>query len=168
MHLSAGQLCLLLLLCFLFFGGFYLGFFGWDDCIKRHKWVRSLSSLSLSVPGCGCEKAERQSSSVVSGGCSGSAGRSCGARPHQPAECKMPVDHPLLTRCSLDCLTDRHLLQEKKNGIELFVSSDRLGISEPRPAEEVIQSLNVRVLHRHLGHFGITEVSTEVCVCVSC
>ncbi|KAK9525985.1 hypothetical protein VZT92_016648 [Zoarces viviparus] len=52
-------------------------------------------------------------------------------------------------------------LNEKKNGIELFVSSDRLGISEPRLAEEVIQSLNVRVLHRHLGHFGITEVSTE-------
>ncbi|XP_074554729.1 receptor-type tyrosine-protein phosphatase R isoform X2 [Halichoeres trimaculatus] len=52
-------------------------------------------------------------------------------------------------------------LNEKKNGIELFVSSDRLGTSEPRPAEEVIQSLNVRVLHRHLGHFGITEVSTE-------
>lgn len=52
-------------------------------------------------------------------------------------------------------------LNEKKNGIELFVSSDRLGISEPRPAEEVVQSLNVRVLHRHLGHFGITEVSTE-------
>ncbi|XP_036977629.1 receptor-type tyrosine-protein phosphatase R [Acanthopagrus latus] len=52
-------------------------------------------------------------------------------------------------------------LNEKKNGIELFVSSDRLGISEPRPAEEVIQSLNVKVLHRHLGHFGITEVSTE-------
>ncbi|XP_070710307.1 receptor-type tyrosine-protein phosphatase R [Pempheris klunzingeri] len=52
-------------------------------------------------------------------------------------------------------------LNEQKNGIELFVSSDRLGISEPRPAEEVIQSLNVRVLHRHLGHFGITEVSTE-------
>lgn len=55
-------------------------------------------------------------------------------------------------------------MQEKKNGIELFVSSDRPGVSEPRPAEEVIQSLNVRVLHRHLGHFGITEVSTEVCV----
>ncbi|XP_035530699.1 receptor-type tyrosine-protein phosphatase R [Morone saxatilis] len=52
-------------------------------------------------------------------------------------------------------------LNEEKNGIELFVSSDGLGISEPRPAEEVIQSLNVRVLHRHLGHFGITEVSTE-------
>ncbi|KAM4569426.1 receptor-type tyrosine-protein phosphatase R [Odontesthes bonariensis] len=52
-------------------------------------------------------------------------------------------------------------LNEEKNGIELFVSSDRLGISEPRAAEEVIQSLNVRVLHRHLGHFGITEVSAE-------
>ncbi|XP_045894833.1 receptor-type tyrosine-protein phosphatase R [Micropterus dolomieu] len=52
-------------------------------------------------------------------------------------------------------------LNEEKNGIELFVSSDGLGISEPRPAEEVIQSLNVRVLHRHLGHFGITEVATE-------
>ncbi|KAL6116557.1 ptprr [Pungitius sinensis] len=52
-------------------------------------------------------------------------------------------------------------LNEDKNSIELFVSSDRLGISEPRPAEEVIRSLNVRVLHRHLGHFGITEVSTE-------
>lgn len=52
-------------------------------------------------------------------------------------------------------------LNEKKNSIELFVSADRLGISEPRPAEEVIQSLNARILHRHLGHFGITEVSTE-------
>lgn len=56
------------------------------------------------------------------------------------------------------------LLQEKKNGIELFVSSDRRGILKPRSAEDVIQSLNVRILHRHLGHFGITEVSTEVCV----
>uniref|UniRef100_A0A1A7WZ40 protein-tyrosine-phosphatase n=1 Tax=Iconisemion striatum TaxID=60296 RepID=A0A1A7WZ40_9TELE len=54
-----------------------------------------------------------------------------------------------------------HQLNEEKNGIELFVSSDRLGVSEPRSAEEVIQSLNVRVLHRHLGHFGITEVSSE-------
>ncbi|KAM8884715.1 receptor-type tyrosine-protein phosphatase R isoform 1-T1 [Synchiropus picturatus] len=52
-------------------------------------------------------------------------------------------------------------LNEKKNGIELFVTSDRPEISEPLPAEEVIQLLNVRVLHRHLGHFGITEVSTE-------
>ncbi|KAM9846096.1 receptor-type tyrosine-protein phosphatase R [Aulostomus maculatus] len=52
-------------------------------------------------------------------------------------------------------------LNEERNGIELFVSSDRPGVSEPRPANEVIQSLNVRVLHRHLGHFGITEVSSE-------
>lgn len=60
-------------------------------------------------------------------------------------------------------VTDVHInrLNEEKNGVELFVSSDRLGILEPRPAEEVIQSLNARVLHRHLGHFGITEVSTE-------
>lgn len=54
--------------------------------------------------------------------------------------------------------------QEEKNAIELFVSSDRPGRSEPRPAEEVIQALNVGVLHRHLGHLGITEISTEVCV----
>lgn len=59
-------------------------------------------------------------------------------------------------------LTRRHSFQEEKNGIEIFVSSDRRGVMEPRPAEEVIQSLNVRVLHRHLGHFGITEVSSEV------
>lgn len=60
-------------------------------------------------------------------------------------------------------VTDVHInrLNEEKNGVELFVSTDRLGILEARPAEEVIQSLNTRVLHRHLGHFGITEVSTE-------
>ncbi|XP_061922759.1 tyrosine-protein phosphatase non-receptor type 5 isoform X2 [Entelurus aequoreus] len=52
-------------------------------------------------------------------------------------------------------------LNEEKNGVELFVSSDRPDISEPRSAEEVIRALNVRVLHRHLAHFGITEVSTE-------
>ncbi|XP_037551668.1 receptor-type tyrosine-protein phosphatase R [Nematolebias whitei] len=54
-----------------------------------------------------------------------------------------------------------HQLNEEKNGIEIFVSSGRRGIWEPRPAEEVIQSLNVRVLNRHLGHLGITEVSSE-------
>ncbi|XP_076015969.1 receptor-type tyrosine-protein phosphatase R [Genypterus blacodes] len=52
-------------------------------------------------------------------------------------------------------------VNEKKNAIELFVASDRPGNTEPRPAEEVIQSLNIRILHRHLGHFGITGVSTE-------
>lgn len=56
------------------------------------------------------------------------------------------------------------LFQEEKNGIELFVSSAGPGLSEPRPAEEVIRALNIRVLHQHLGHWGITEISTEVCV----
>lgn len=52
-------------------------------------------------------------------------------------------------------------LNEKKNGVELFVSSDRKGTLKPRPADEVIHSLDIGVLHRHLGHFGITEVSSE-------
>ncbi|XP_036812483.1 receptor-type tyrosine-protein phosphatase R isoform X1 [Oncorhynchus mykiss] len=52
-------------------------------------------------------------------------------------------------------------LNERKNGIELYVSSDRPGATEPLPAEEVIQSLNINTLHRSLGHFGITEVSSE-------
>ncbi|KAG7278578.1 hypothetical protein CRUP_013320 [Coryphaenoides rupestris] len=51
---------------------------------------------------------------------------------------------------------------EQKNGIELYVASDRPGNTMPRPAEEVIQSLNVKILHRYLGYFGITEVSSEV------
>ncbi|TWW64412.1 Receptor-type tyrosine-protein phosphatase R [Takifugu flavidus] len=54
-----------------------------------------------------------------------------------------------------------HRLNEEKNGIELFVSSAGPGLSELRPAEEVIQALNIRVLHQHLGHWGITEISTE-------
>lgn len=45
-------------------------------------------SLSLPVPGCGREEAERQSSSVVSGRCCRSVGRPCRTRAHQPAECK--------------------------------------------------------------------------------
>lgn len=69
----------------------------------------------------------------------------------------------LFVTCNDDC-NRSGLLQEEKNGIQLFVSSDRLGISEPRPAEEVIQALNVGVLHQRLGHLGITEISTEVCV----
>ncbi|XP_077357117.1 tyrosine-protein phosphatase non-receptor type 5 [Festucalex cinctus] len=52
-------------------------------------------------------------------------------------------------------------LDENKNGVELFVSSERPDASEPRPARDVVQSLNIRVLHRQLAHFGITEVSTE-------
>ncbi|CAL8324489.1 unnamed protein product [Lota lota] len=50
---------------------------------------------------------------------------------------------------------------EQKNGIELYVASDRPGNMMPRQAEEVIQSLNVMILHRHLGYFGITEVSSK-------
>lgn len=52
--------------------------------------------------------------------------------------------------------------QDKKNGVELFVSSDSKGTLKPRPADEVIHALDVGVLHRHLGHFGITEVSSAV------
>uniref|UniRef100_A0A8C7N516 protein-tyrosine-phosphatase n=1 Tax=Oncorhynchus kisutch TaxID=8019 RepID=A0A8C7N516_ONCKI len=62
-------------------------------------------------------------------------------------------------------ISPRHVhinrLNERKNGIELYVSSDRPGATEPLPAEEVIQSLNINTLHRSLGHFGITEVSSE-------
>ncbi|XP_041722514.1 receptor-type tyrosine-protein phosphatase R isoform X2 [Coregonus clupeaformis] len=62
-------------------------------------------------------------------------------------------------------ISPRHVhinrLNERKNGIELYVSSDRPGATEPLPAEEVIQSLNINILHRSLGHFGITEVSSE-------
>lgn len=54
--------------------------------------------------------------------------------------------------------------QEQKNGIELYVSSDRTGASEPVSSEEVIRSLNINTLHSSLGSFGITEVSAEVCV----
>ncbi|KAM6986219.1 receptor-type tyrosine-protein phosphatase R [Aplochiton taeniatus] len=54
-----------------------------------------------------------------------------------------------------------HQLDERNNGIELYVSTDRSGVSEPLPAEEVIRSLNVRTLHRRLGNLGITEVSSE-------
>ncbi|XP_061617721.1 tyrosine-protein phosphatase non-receptor type 5 isoform X1 [Phyllopteryx taeniolatus] len=52
-------------------------------------------------------------------------------------------------------------VDEEKNGVEFFVSSERPDDSEPRPARDVVRSLDVRVLHRHLAHFGITEVSTE-------
>ncbi|XP_064817137.1 receptor-type tyrosine-protein phosphatase R-like, partial [Oncorhynchus masou masou] len=62
-------------------------------------------------------------------------------------------------------ISPRHVhinrLNERSNGIELYVSSNRPGATEPLPAEEVIQSLNINTLHRSLGHFGITEVSSE-------
>ncbi|CAF89511.1 unnamed protein product, partial [Tetraodon nigroviridis] len=50
----------------------------------------------------------------------------------------------------------------EENGVELLVSSDRPGRSEPHPPEEVIQALNVGVLHGHLGHLGTTDISTQV------
>ncbi|XP_061662417.1 tyrosine-protein phosphatase non-receptor type 5 isoform X3 [Syngnathoides biaculeatus] len=52
-------------------------------------------------------------------------------------------------------------VDEEKNGVELFVSSERPDAPEPRPARDVVRSLDARVLHRHLAHFGITEVSSE-------
>ncbi|XP_036375880.1 LOW QUALITY PROTEIN: receptor-type tyrosine-protein phosphatase R-like [Megalops cyprinoides] len=52
-------------------------------------------------------------------------------------------------------------LNERKNGIELYVSSDRPGASEPLPSEEVMRSLNVNVLHRSLSQFGVTEITPE-------
>uniref|UniRef100_W5NHA0 protein-tyrosine-phosphatase n=1 Tax=Lepisosteus oculatus TaxID=7918 RepID=W5NHA0_LEPOC len=52
-------------------------------------------------------------------------------------------------------------LNEKKNCIELYVSSEKLGEAEPVPSEEVIRSLNVNILHKSLSQFGITEVTPE-------
>ncbi|XP_062374633.1 receptor-type tyrosine-protein phosphatase R [Sardina pilchardus] len=52
-------------------------------------------------------------------------------------------------------------LNERKNGIELYVLSDRVGATEPVSSEEVIRSLNINILHRNLEPFGITEVSSE-------
>ncbi|TSZ83245.1 Receptor-type tyrosine-protein phosphatase R [Bagarius yarrelli] len=62
-------------------------------------------------------------------------------------------------------ISPRHVhinrLNEQKNGIELYVSSERAGASEPVSSEEVIRSLNINILHSSLGPFGITEVFTE-------
>lgn len=48
MHLSAGQLCLLLLLCFLFFGGVLFGFFLGEMIALNDTNGSGLSLLSLS------------------------------------------------------------------------------------------------------------------------
>ncbi|KAL2102850.1 hypothetical protein ACEWY4_002018 [Coilia grayii] len=62
-------------------------------------------------------------------------------------------------------ISPRHVhinrLNERKNGIELYVSSDGVGASEPVSSEEVIRSLNINILHRNLEPFGITQVSSE-------
>ncbi|XP_077450245.1 tyrosine-protein phosphatase non-receptor type 5 isoform X2 [Stigmatopora argus] len=52
-------------------------------------------------------------------------------------------------------------LDEEKNGVEIFVSSRRADASEPRPALDVLRSLNVGLLRRHLAHLGITQVSVQ-------
>ncbi|KAM9467740.1 receptor-type tyrosine-protein phosphatase R isoform 2-T2 [Clarias gariepinus] len=52
-------------------------------------------------------------------------------------------------------------LNEQQNGIELYVSSDRTGASEPVSSDEVIRSLDINTLHSSLGPFGITRVSAE-------
>ncbi|XP_023682323.1 receptor-type tyrosine-protein phosphatase R [Paramormyrops kingsleyae] len=65
---------------------------------------------------------------------------------------------------ALDVLPQRvHIngLDERKNGIELYVSSDGPGLGEPLPSREVIRSLNINVLHRSLGPFGVTGVTSE-------
>ncbi|XP_012575950.1 PREDICTED: receptor-type tyrosine-protein phosphatase R isoform X2 [Condylura cristata] len=55
-------------------------------------------------------------------------------------------------------------LIETKNSIELFVSpvNRKAGIPDALPAEEVLRSLNINVLHQSLSQFGITEVSPEI------
>uniref|UniRef100_A0A8C9VCJ5 protein-tyrosine-phosphatase n=1 Tax=Scleropages formosus TaxID=113540 RepID=A0A8C9VCJ5_SCLFO len=52
-------------------------------------------------------------------------------------------------------------LNERKNGIELYVSPDGAGVGEPLPSKEVIRSLNIHVLHQSLGQFGVTGVTSE-------
>ncbi|XP_042191899.1 receptor-type tyrosine-protein phosphatase R isoform X2 [Callorhinchus milii] len=54
-------------------------------------------------------------------------------------------------------------LNEKKNCIEFYVSSmnDKTGMLHPVPSEEVMQSLNVNILHQSLSQFSITQVTPE-------
>ncbi|KAL4660245.1 receptor-type tyrosine-protein phosphatase R isoform X2 [Arapaima gigas] len=53
------------------------------------------------------------------------------------------------------------LPQERKNGIELYVSPDGSGLGEPLPSKEVIRVLNIRLLHQSLGRFGVTGITSE-------
>ncbi|KAG7456125.1 hypothetical protein MATL_G00248510 [Megalops atlanticus] len=52
-------------------------------------------------------------------------------------------------------------LNERKNGIELFVSSEGLRAAGPLLSEEVMNSLNINVLHRGLEQFGVVDVTPE-------
>ncbi|XP_046730208.1 receptor-type tyrosine-protein phosphatase R isoform X2 [Silurus meridionalis] len=62
-------------------------------------------------------------------------------------------------------ISPRHVhinhLNEQRNSIELYVSSDSAGAPELVSSEEVIRSLNIDTLHRSLAPFGVTEVSAE-------
>ncbi|XP_032894062.1 receptor-type tyrosine-protein phosphatase R [Amblyraja radiata] len=54
-------------------------------------------------------------------------------------------------------------LDEKKNCIEFYISPIKRerGLLHPIPSEEVIQSLNVNMMHQSLSEFGITQVIPE-------
>ncbi|XP_078424036.1 receptor-type tyrosine-protein phosphatase R [Cetorhinus maximus] len=54
-------------------------------------------------------------------------------------------------------------LNGKKNCIEFYISSmnNKNGMLDPIPSNEVMQSLNVNMLHQSLSEFGITQVTTE-------
>ncbi|XP_069760172.1 receptor-type tyrosine-protein phosphatase R-like isoform X2 [Narcine bancroftii] len=54
-------------------------------------------------------------------------------------------------------------LNEKKNCIEFYISpiNRKSGILYPIPLEEVMQSLNVNMMHQSLSEFGITQVTPE-------
>ncbi|XP_078273461.1 receptor-type tyrosine-protein phosphatase R-like [Rhinoraja longicauda] len=54
-------------------------------------------------------------------------------------------------------------LDEKKNCIEFYIApiNRERGLLHPIPSEEVIQSLNVNMMHQSLAAFGITQVIPE-------
>lgn len=67
---------------------------GSKNIIKKDNDSSPVSALlPLSVPSCGCEEAERQSSSLVSRRCGSGAWCTCRTRPHQQAKCKIPLHH---------------------------------------------------------------------------
>ncbi|XP_043565686.1 receptor-type tyrosine-protein phosphatase R-like isoform X4 [Chiloscyllium plagiosum] len=54
-------------------------------------------------------------------------------------------------------------LNDKTNCIEFYISSvnERSATLDPIPSDEVMQSLNVNMLHQSLSEFGITQVTPE-------
>ncbi|KAK1790290.1 hypothetical protein P4O66_014191 [Electrophorus voltai] len=110
-------------------------------------------NLPFSSPGrCGAVK--YHSSAIVPGRCGSSSGYFSQTSAYQPPERETP---PHTFR-----RTQQNLKHEQTNGIELYVSSERIGASEPVSSEEVIRSLNINTLHHSLEPFGITQVSSEV------